>query len=149
MILSVFFRSILSGEGDNILPMKILGMGTLINLILDPILIYFYQIKGAAIATVISQIIVFIIFTYYMIFKKSTYLSLSMRNFKYNSTILYDILKLGIPASLSMLIMSFGILFYNVLLNNANAVAALQTAGRIEHIFLLPIKFLLQHHLHK
>ena len=45
MVLGVFFRSILSGEGDNILPMKILGLGTLINLILDPILIYFYQIK--------------------------------------------------------------------------------------------------------
>ena len=43
MIISVFCRGILSGEGDNIFPMKILGLGTLINLILDPIFIYFYQ----------------------------------------------------------------------------------------------------------
>ena len=62
MILGIFFRSILSGEGDTLLPMKILGFGTILNIILDPPLIYFYQIKGAAAATVISQFIVFIIF---------------------------------------------------------------------------------------
>ena len=65
MILSIFFRSILSGEGDNMMPMKVLGLGTLINLILDPILIYYFAIKGAALATVISQIVVFTIFIYY------------------------------------------------------------------------------------
>ena len=59
MILSIFFRSILSGEGDNMMPMKVLGLGTLINLILDPIFIYYFAIKGAALATVISQIIVY------------------------------------------------------------------------------------------
>ena len=66
MVLSIFFRSILSGEGDNLFPMKVLGLGTLINLILDPLFIYHYQIKGAALATVISQAIVFIIFTFSM-----------------------------------------------------------------------------------
>ena len=44
MILSIFFRSILSGEGDNMMPMKVLGLGTLINLILDPFFIYYYAI---------------------------------------------------------------------------------------------------------
>jgi len=62
MVLSIFFRSILSGEGDTMLPMKVLGLGTVINLILDPPFIYYMQIKGAAIATVISQAVVFIIF---------------------------------------------------------------------------------------
>ena len=61
MILSIFFRSILSGEGDNLMPMKVLGLGTLINLLLDPIFIYYFAIKGAALATVISQGTVFII----------------------------------------------------------------------------------------
>ena len=62
MILGIFFRSILSGEGDMKLPMLITAFGTLLNIILDPIFIYYYQISGAAIATVISQVIVTLIF---------------------------------------------------------------------------------------
>ena len=38
MVFAVFFRSILSGEGDNRMPMIILGIGTIINIVLDPIL---------------------------------------------------------------------------------------------------------------
>ena len=82
MVLSIFFRSILSGEGDTLLPMKVLGLGTLINLLLDPLLIYYFQIKGAAIATVTSQAIVFVIFSYLMIFKKRTYISLNLKMYQ-------------------------------------------------------------------
>ena len=143
MVLSIFFRSILSGEGDNLLPMKVLGLGTLINLILDPLFIYYYQIKGAAIATVISQITVFIIFCYLMIFKNHTYITLKLQNFNFNLKIFKQILQLGIPASLSMVIMSFGLFIYNVILDmtphSSNAIAAYSTAHRIEHLFFIPV----------
>lgn len=143
MILSIFFRSILSGEGDNLMPMKVLGFGTLINLLLDPILIYYFAIKGAALATVISQATVFIIFIYLMVVKDRTYISLDLNNFKFNSNIFSKILKVGIPASLSMLIMSIGLFFYNTILSQTdfsdNAIAAYSTAHRIEHLFFIPI----------
>ncbi len=143
MVLSIFFRSILSGEGDNMLPMQVLGLGTLINLILDPFFIYFYQIKGAALATVISQITVFIIFTYIMIFKNRNYITLNLKNFNLNTTILKKILQLGLPASLSMVTMSFGLFIFNSILNltsySSNAIAAYSTAHRIEHLFFIPI----------
>ena len=143
MIMSIFFRSILSGEGDNLLPMKVLGMGTLINLILDPPFIYYFQIKGAALATVISQIIVFIIFTFMLIFKKKSYINIKPLNFQFNSKILIEILRLGIPASLSMLIMSIGLFIYNKILAMTSlpveTIAAYSTAHRIEHLFFIPI----------
>jgi len=139
MIMSIFFRSILSGEGEVVFPMKILGFGTLINLILDPILIYYYQISGAALATIISQIIVMFIFIYYIIIRQNTYLTFNLRTFNYNSFILYKILQLGLPASLSMIIMSMGVMLFNNILGSSYAVAAYQTAGRIEHFFFLPI----------
>jgi len=143
MVLSIFFRSILSGEGDNLLPMKVLGLGTLINLILDPIFIYYYQIKGAAIATVISQVTVFIVFCYLMIFKNHNYITLNLKNFNFNLSIFKRILHLGIPASLSMVIMSCGLFIYNAILNitpySSNAIAAYSTAHRIEHLFFIPI----------
>ena len=58
MIINIFLRSILSGEGDNTFPMILMGIGTVTNLILDLPFIYYLGIKGAAIATVISQCLV-------------------------------------------------------------------------------------------
>ena len=143
MIIGIFFRSILSGEGNNILPMKILGTGTIMNIVLDPLFIYYYQIKGAAIATVISQFSVFIIFIYIILIKDKSYIDFNFKNFKFNKSILYDILKIGVPAALSMLIMSIGIFFYNIILSKTNfsdsVIAAYTTAHRIEHLFFIPL----------
>ena len=143
MILGIFFRSILSGEGDNILPMKILGFGTILNILLDPPLIYFYQIKGAAIATVLSQFSVFIIFVYIILFKDHSYLSLDFKKFKFNKQHLIEICKIGIPAALSMLIMSIGLFIYNIILSHTSypeaSIAAYATAHRIEHLFFIPV----------
>lgn len=143
MIFSIFFRSILSGEGDNILPMKILGFGTLVNIALDPVLIYFYEIKGAAFATVISQFIVFFLFIYIIIFQKKSFITFNFTKFKFNKNILYNILIIGIPVSFSMLIMSIGIFFYNTILSQSSfsdtAIAAYTTAHRIEHLFFIPL----------
>ena len=66
MVFSTFFRSILSGEGDMKLPMAVAGLGTILNIILDPIFIFTlgYGVGGAALASAISQLIVFLIFVY-------------------------------------------------------------------------------------
>ena len=139
MILSMLIRAILSGEGDNLFPMKVLGFGTVLNIILDPIFIYYLGMKGAAIATVLSQFIVCLIFFYYIGMRKQSYLDISAANLSFNLEITKKILAIGIPSSLSMMIMALGSFIFNIILNNPSAVAALQTAGRIEHLFFLPI----------
>ena len=143
MILGIFFRSILSGEGDTMLPMKILGFGTILNIILDPPLIAFYGIRGAAGATVFSQFIVFIMFVYIMVFKNRNYLTINFTKFSFNKNYLLQIFKIGIPSALSMLIMSFGLFIYNIILsktiNSESAIAAYATVHRIEHLFFIPI----------
>ena len=143
MILGIFFRSILSGEGDTLLPKKILGFGTILNILLDPIFIYLYSVKGAALATVISQFLVFIIFMYFIIFKDHAYISFDFKNFTINKNHLLEIFKIGIPAALSMVIMSGGIFFYNTILSQTStpdtAIAAYATAHRIEHLFFIPL----------
>ena len=63
MVFSGFFRSILAGEGDMKFPMMVAGLGTILNIILDPIFIFELEeyggigfgigVKGAAMATVI------------------------------------------------------------------------------------------------
>jgi len=121
MILAIFCRSILSGEGEIILPMKILGFGTLLNIILDPIFIIVFQMEvaGAAYATVISNGIVAISFIYLLIIKRKSYITISFRKdiFKFDYDIVKALFKLGIPASLSFAIMSFGMFAQNSILS--------------------------------
>ena len=139
MILSILIRAILTGEGDAILPVKILGLGTLINIILDPYLIYKFGMKGAAFATVISQFITFAIFIYLVIFKNHAYITFNFKNFKFNQFYIKQILKIGIPAALSMIIMASGVSIYNRLLENEIAIGAYASAHRIEHFFIIPL----------
>ena len=65
--------------------MKVLGVGTILNILLDYPFIKYFGIKGAAIATIISQGLVFGIFVYYLIFKHHSYITFKLKDFKFNS----------------------------------------------------------------
>jgi len=144
MVLNWFFRAILAGEGDTLFPVKLLGIGTIINIILDPIFIIYYGIIGAASATVISHSIVFLLFVYSMLYKKTSYISLNFKIFKYNKSILYKVLYIGIPAASSMLIMAVGTMFINKILMTAPdgmgtfAKGANVVTRTIEHFVFIP-----------
>ncbi len=151
MIFSGFFRSILAGEGDMKLPMMVAGLGTILNIILDPIFIFELKkyggigfgmgVKGAALATVISQLIVFIIFIYMLFVKKHAYISFKLKDFTPSKEILWDIVKVGLPASMSMIIMAVGQGVFNKILIHYSykTVAAYQVAGRLDMLIFLPI----------
>ena len=142
-IFSGFFRSILAGEGEMKLPMLVAGLGTVLNTILDPIFIFYleYGVAGAAWATTISQILVWCIFVYMLFIKNHTYIQFKLKYFSPSSYIILDIVKVGIPVSMSMVVMALGQLFFNRLLINfsTSAVAAYQIGGRIDMLVFLPI----------
>ena len=151
MIFSGFFRSILAGEGDMKLPMMVAGLGTVLNIILDPIFIFDLEnygglgfglgVAGAAMATVISQVIVFCVFIYMLFVKKHSYITFRLKDFSFSSDIIWDIVKVGLPASLSMVVMAIGQGVFNKILIHfsADTVAAYQVAGRIDMLVFLPI----------
>ena len=142
-IFSGFFRSVLAGEGEMKLPMLVAGLGTVLNTILDPIFIFYleYGVAGAAWATTISQILVWCIFVYMLFIKNHTYIRFKLKYFSPSSYIILDIVKVGIPVSMSMVVMALGQLFFNRLLINfsTSAVAAYQIGGRIDMLVFLPI----------
>ena len=142
-VFSGFFRSILAGEGEMKLPMVVAGLGTVLNTILDPIFIFYMDlgVAGAAWATTISQIIVCLVFIYMLFVKNHTYVRFKLKDFSYSSYIIYDIIKVGIPVSMSMVVMALGQLVFNRLLVNfsTDAVAAYQIGGRVDMIVFLPI----------
>tara|TARA_A100001037_G_scaffold303368_1_gene337182 strand:+ start:4635 stop:6032 length:1398 start_codon:yes stop_codon:yes gene_type:complete len=151
MVFSGFFRSILAGEGDMKLPMMVAGFGTILNIILDPIFIFKLEkfggfglgmgVEGAAIATVVCQLIVFFIFIYMLFVKKHAYITFRLKDFEPSKTILWDIIKVGLPASMSMIIMAVGQGVFNKILihYSSQTVAAYQVAGRLDMLIFLPI----------
>ncbi|MEL1236787.1 MAG: MATE family efflux transporter, partial [Candidatus Neomarinimicrobiota bacterium] len=151
MVFSGFFRSILAGEGDMKFPMMVAGLGTLLNTILDPIFIFKLEaygnigfgmgVKGAAMATVFSQLIVFLIFIYMLFIKDHAYITFKLKDFIPSKIILWDIIKVGLPSSLSMIIMALGQGVFNKILifYSSQTVAAYQVAGRLDMLIFLPI----------
>ena len=139
LIFGIFIRGILIGEGESIVPMAALGIGTILNIILDPFFIKKYGISGAAYATMISHIVVIMIFLYFIFIKKITYSNLNFYNFNLNFKIWNKIFKLGIPSSISMLIMSCGLFIMNTILVEDYHVAGYNLANRIENFATLAL----------
>ena len=80
--------------------MKVLGVGTVLNIIFDPVFIYYFEqngrgIEGAAIATVLSQLISCLILVYYLVYKKRSYIDFSVKYLKFNYNIIKELLDIS------------------------------------------------------
>ena len=143
VVMSVFFRSILSGEGDTKTPMMIQGGAMILNIILDPLFIFTLGlgVKGAALATVLSQAVAASVFVYLLFFKEHAYVTFDLKDFRPSREILGEIFKVGAPASFSFIVMAVGGMVFNRILIgfSEETVAAYQVGARIDHIFMLPV----------
>lgn len=148
--LVIFFlnmaTALLRGEGDAKRAMYALIFGAVLNIILDPIFIYTFKlgIAGAAYATVLSMIITSLILIYWLFFRKDTYLHFGFKNFRFKRDVLYDIFKVGLPASFQQLTMSLTMFLINfIIVNIALAgdagVAVYSTGWRAVTIAILPL----------
>lgn len=115
-------EKILEAYGKTKESMIVQIVGSVINLVLDPILIYGFLfvpatgIAGAAIATVVGQIIGMFIGIYYIKKYKLLDLKLNKENIKLDKQIVKNIYKVGVPTMILEIISSFIILFVNKVL---------------------------------
>ena len=144
IILSNALYGIYRGEGDSKRPMYAMVASAILNMILDPIFIYTlgFGVKGAAIATLISAIFVILILIYWFYIKNDTYLKPKLSNFRYNSEIGFDIVKVGLPASIQLLNNAFFAAVFSALLaflGSTDSVAVYSTGWRIVIIGTTPM----------
>lgn len=135
---------ILRAEGDVNRTMIAMAISCIVNIIIDPIFIYTLKlgVKGAAIATLLSSTLVILIIMYWFYIKKDTYIKPTKSNFKFNKEISFDILKVGIPASLELLLTSILVAVLSTLLTmvaNTDAVAVYSTGWRVVSLGTMPI----------
>ena len=79
-------------------PMMVAGLGTVLNIVLDPIFIFDLEnyggigfglgVAGAAMATVISQAIVFCVFIYMLFVKEHSYITFRLKDFSFSTDII-------------------------------------------------------------
>jgi putative MATE family efflux protein len=122
---------ILRAEGNVKKTAYAMILGSILNMILDPILIYELNIgiAGASLSTVISMAIVSLIIIYW--FKKDTYVDLTLKNFKLSVAIIKKILTVGLPSGGEFLVMALLAGTINVILVvvSGTDVVAVYSAG--------------------
>jgi putative MATE family efflux protein len=136
--------AILRGEGDTTRTMYAMGGGSLINAVLDPILIYWagWGISGAAWGMIISLLLVSAVQIYWLCIKKDTYVSISWRAFALSRDVMRDILGVGIPASVEFLLYSIDAIIINGMLvrvSGTDAVAVYTAGWRVGMMALIPL----------
>ena len=144
IILSNALYGIYRGEGDSKRPMYAMIASAVLNMILDPIFIYYLGggVAGAAIATLLSSIFVILILFYWFYIKRDTYLKPLLSNFNFERSIGFDIVKVGLPASIQLLNNAFFAAVFSALLTfvgSTDSVAVYSTGWRIVIIGTTPI----------
>ena len=97
-----------------------LGLGGVLNIILDPIFMFVIlergnEVKGAALATMISNVIVLIYFIInYLVIKKRTVISLNPRKALLKAEHIKNVFAIGIPSALGSLLACLA----NIVINN-------------------------------
>lgn len=144
----IFFTNvayaILRGEGDAKRAMYAMGVSSILNIILDPILIYTFNwgIAGAAWATIFSIFISSLVMFYWMVIKKDTYVSFNLRGFTPDKSVIRDILGVGLPASVQQISMAFTMLILNliiIMVSDTDGVAVYSVGWRLVSIAVTPL----------
>ncbi len=114
IILNFSLEQIVRAEGSAIVSMVGMFISVGINLILDPIFIFacHWGVPGVALATLIGNIGAVIYYSWHII-RKSEYLTLSMKYFKIEKSVVFEVLKIGIPIALMSALMGLTALVFN------------------------------------
>lgn len=115
------FEKLLQGTGHSMYSTIAQIVGAVINVILDPIMIYGYfgcpklEVKGAAYATIIGQIASFILALIFH-FKVNTNISNGLKYIKPSAIIIKQIYAIGLPAIISQALLSIMTYALNIIL---------------------------------
>lgn len=105
IILLFLINGIFRGAGNAAMAMKSLWIASIINILLCPLLIHFYGLKGAAIATVIGRC-TGVLYQCYHLFKGSGILKFNLPHFRIDMPIIRSIITIAWPATLQFVIAS-------------------------------------------
>lgn len=147
MLLPMTGANIIRATGDTVAPSLIMAGSSVLNMILDPIMIFGWLafpamgIRGAALATVITRGFSCAAI-FWVLNKRHHLITFEGLSFKRMLQSWAEILRIGLPSSLSSILMpiSGGVITWLVAQHGPEAVAAVGAAGRLEMFaFMVPM----------
>jgi len=143
---AITFERLLQSTGRTVLSMISQITGALVNTILDPIMIFGLLgcpkmgIAGAAWATVIGQIAAMIV-SFVLNLTKNKEISFSIKNFKIDGKIIFDIYKVGLPSILLGSIGSVLTYLINMILGtfSTTAIAVYGIYFKLQSFVFMPV----------
>jgi putative MATE family efflux protein len=135
------FSSVLRAIGDSAATLYFLLISSVINIVLDVIFVavFSWGVAGAAVATVISQAASFIAAYFYMI-KKYPIFRFTLSDYKWNTKIILKTIKIGLPMTLQLAVISIGLTLIQRAVNEFGQVmtASFTVGQRMEMYLNLP-----------
>lgn len=144
--IQVVLEKVLQSTGNMVAPMICSLTGAVVNIILDPILIFGLLgmprmgVAGAAVATVTGQLFGMLIGVFIVI-KGEHLVNIKLKGFKMDWNVVKDIYKVGFPSIVMQSIASVMIIFYNMILvaYSTTAVAVLGIYFKIQSFVFMPV----------
>jgi len=139
------FSSLLRGYGDTITPMKLMIASTVLNIVLDPLLIFGWfgfpemGVPGAALATIVSRGLATIV-ALWLLFGGKTGLEISLDRMRPRWAVIKKIIVVGFPSAIEQSTRAFGFATMTgiVALFGTNTVAAYGIGNRINSLLFMP-----------
>lgn len=143
------FSSVIRANGDIRYSTLQWSLPTVVNLVLDPIFIYAFHwgIRGAALATLISQLVSAATSLYYFVWRKKTPYHLRWAHMRPQPALMREVITIGLPALLNNLGASgVAVLFNNFLkvTGGSAALSAYAILNRVTGVLLTPQSGIMQ-----
>lgn len=138
-----YFSNLLRGLGNSFIPLVFLSLSVFLNIGLDFYFVYSLHmgVKGAAVATVVSQYVSAVgmfIYTYY----RYKMLRLKKEDMHFNKSIVKNIVSLSGYTCIQQSVMNFGILMVQGIVNGfgATVMSAFAVAVKIDTVDYMPVQ---------
>ncbi len=140
LVIGNTFSSIIRAEGKANKAMMGMILGNVANIILDPVMILFlgWNVAGAAVATVIGNVLSAVFYIAHFM-TKGTMLTINPKEYRADNKIATGVMAIGIPASLNSILMSTSNVLVNKLMtvHGDMAVAGLGVAMKVNMVAVM------------
>ncbi len=135
------FNAIMNSQGNTLMTTFLSAASVVLNCILDPIFIFTLNmgVGGAAFATLVAKAVLSIL-GMYLLMKSNVAVKPSLKNFKFDKTIMNNIVKVGLPSAVGQSGAALGFIVLNSFIASYGTVtiAAFGMVNRITSLIMQP-----------